>query len=202
MFRRHYSVNITVKSFRKIVCKYFVLWWPFTGRISIPSFSSHSSTAVRGARKECGTVPEWYGWNEERTSNAPSLNQVSQNLPLQISRSQYMLSTLFKNDLLRTIWCYIIFFHLEKPSVYHLVFSNWENTLMYCFQNYILCRRGNKQCDVRFRLIKPAHFLSKMEKTRPMRKELDGKVSNSRQIRKFSFYKIWLKYFFVLWLGL
>ena len=54
-----------------------------------------------------------------------------------------------------------------------------EIDLIFCLCFYLLCRRGNNHFDVYFR--------RKMEKTRSVREEMDGRAFIFRERRHFSF---------------
>ena len=67
---------------------------------------------------------------------------------------------------------------------YNIVFIPcMEILLIICLCLHLLGRRGNNHFDVHFRRIGPYFFCRKMEKTRSVREEVDGRVFNSRQSR-------------------
>ena len=59
-----------------------------------------------------------------------------------------------------------------------------------------MCRRGNRHFNVHFLRIRPVIFPSKMENSRPLKEETDGKVFTSRQSRHFCFVINMIKVFF------
>ena len=71
-----------------------------------------------------------------------------------------------------------------------------ENIFDLWFTFFLLSRRGNRQLDVRFWWIRPVLFCRKMEKTRPVREQMDGKVLISRQNRHFLFVDNMIKILF------
>ena len=65
-----------------------------------------------------------------------------------------------------------------------------EVSFIFCLCEYLLCRRRNNHFDVHFRRIGPGLFLRrKMEETRSVKEEMDGRVFTSRQSRHLFFYK-------------
>ena len=64
-----------------------------------------------------------------------------------------------------------------------VLIPSMEIPLIICLCFYSLWRRGNNHFDVHFRRIGPYFFCRKMEKTRSVREEMDGKVFISRQSR-------------------
>ena len=71
-----------------------------------------------------------------------------------------------------------------------------ENLFDLWFTFFLLNRRGSRHLDVRFWWIRPVLFCQKMEKTRPVREETDGKVLISRQNRHFLFVDNMIKILF------
>ena len=72
-------------------------------------------------------------------------------------------------------------------------FLSMKIFLIICFYYCLLCRRGNKNFDIQFRLIRPVYFPSKGGKDAVSKEEMDGEVFFSRQSRHTSFVIIMIK---------
>ena len=67
-------------------------------------------------------------------------------------------------------------------QLYYSFYSLYGNTFDHLFIFFLLCRCGNNHLDDHFRRIGP-YFFPKMEKTRSVREEMDGRGFISRQSR-------------------
>ena len=125
-----------------------------------------SSTAASSATSGYVVVPEHVGQNEEP---ACINDERTRKKPTFASKVNLIDSIVIK-----------IFYEQFSILPIFCAFSNtfllWKIFWIFCLCYYSLCRCGIKHFDVNFPLIRPIYFRRKMEKTRSVKKEMDGKV--------------------------
>ena len=95
--------------------------------------------------------------------------------------SENILPPRFNKEMFVIIRC-DFYFHLSNyVATYFLNFLIMESLLcLSCFCWRKLCQCGNKHFDALFRQNTPIFFCQNMERTRPMRNDVDGKLFISR----------------------